>query len=155
MISAYRICSTKWISSAFTGEGAKLAGGRWNSSGRPAVYCASSLSLATLEVLVHLEEPEILAHYFSYFHIEFPDFFVTDLDSGNLPENWKDESARLATRAIGDSWLKSMRSAVLSVPSAVTPGELNFLLNPRHEDFGKIVIESAQSFIPDPRLVKY
>lgn len=155
MISAYRICGTKWVSSAFTGEGAKLTGGRWNTSGVPAVYCASSLSLATLEVLVHLEDTEILANYFSYFRIEIPDSIVAALDTAELPENWKDESAMLATRALGDSWLQSMKSAVLSVPSAVTPGELNFLLNPRHPDFGKIGIGAVQTFLADPRLVKY
>ena len=30
------------------GDGARLYGGRWNSPGRPAIYCASSLSPAKL-----------------------------------------------------------------------------------------------------------
>ncbi|MBI5171468.1 MAG: RES domain-containing protein [Candidatus Melainabacteria bacterium] len=36
------------------GEGARLFGGRWNSPGLPAIYTSSHLSLAALELLVHL-----------------------------------------------------------------------------------------------------
>jgi RES domain-containing protein len=39
------------------GEGARLAGGRWNSRGRAAVYTSSRLSLAALELLVHTDVP--------------------------------------------------------------------------------------------------
>nr|WP_180996015.1 RES family NAD+ phosphorylase [Tabrizicola aquatica] len=37
-----------------SGEGTRKHGGRWNSPGLPAVYCASSLALAALEVFVNL-----------------------------------------------------------------------------------------------------
>ncbi|MGJ8634008.1 MAG: RES family NAD+ phosphorylase [Luteolibacter sp.] len=154
MISAFRLCANRYLSSAFSGEGAKIAGGRWNSDGRPMVYCASSLSLATLEVLVHLEEPEILERYFSYFEIRFPAEMVTETDLGALPKNWRSEDGLPATRSLGDEWLVSFGSPVLSVPSAVTPGELNFLLNPRHPDFRKIEIGNSETFSPDPRLVR-
>ena len=39
---------------ALDGEGARLNGGRWNEPGTPIVYTAGSLSLAALDVLVHL-----------------------------------------------------------------------------------------------------
>ena len=73
MISASRICKTRHLATALSGEGARLNGGRWNSPGLPAVYTSSSLSLATLEVLVHLEDPELLANLFSWFPLEIPD----------------------------------------------------------------------------------
>ena len=54
------------------------------------------------------------------------------------------------SRAIGDTWLGSTRSAALAVPSVVTPGEWNYLLNPAHSDFQKILIGAPQPFRPDP-----
>ena len=36
------------------GEGARVAGGRWNSPGRRVVYASSHLSLSVLEVFVHI-----------------------------------------------------------------------------------------------------
>lgn len=152
MITAYRICGTKWVDSAFTGEGAKMAGGRWNSAGRPVVYCSSSLSLATLEILVHLEDRGVLTRHFSFFEILIPEDIITISDPNRLPAEWKDEAGEAATRALGDSWLRSMKSAVLGVPSAVTPGEVNYLLDPRHPDYRRIEIGAPNQFSPDPRL---
>ncbi|MEP2775568.1 MAG: RES domain-containing protein [Luteolibacter sp.] len=154
MIPAYRICSTRYAFGAFSGEDAKMAGGRWNSPGLLMVYCSSSLSLATLEILVHLEEPEILARHFSYFEIAIPKAMIQPLDPAKIPSNWRFEGAFPQTSALGDAWLRSMKSAVLSVPSAVTPGEVNYLLNPRHPDYGKIRIGEEQRFEPDPRLAR-
>jgi len=129
-----------------------MAGGRWNPTGRPLVYCSSSLSLATLEILVHLEDRGVLSRHFSFFEVRIPEQIVTILDPRRLPEDWKEGDGEAATRALGDTWLRSMKSAVLGVPSAVTPGELNYLLDPRHRDFGKIEIGPPRRFSPDPRL---
>ncbi|MGD0771893.1 MAG: RES domain-containing protein [Candidatus Solibacter sp.] len=46
-----------------SGEGARLYGGRYNPKGIPAVYTAQSISLALLEILVHLEKSEIPEDY--------------------------------------------------------------------------------------------
>jgi RES domain-containing protein len=56
-----------------------------------------------------------------------------------LPENWATLNPReqLATRRIGDEWVEQRKSAVLAVPS-VTMGELDYVLNPAHPDFGRI-----------------
>lgn len=154
MIPAFRICATRHASTAFTGEGAKIAGGRWNSPGSSMIYCSSSLSLATLEILVHLEEPEILASYFSYFEIGIPEDLIAELDTRDLPTGWRAETTFTETSNLGDAWIRSGKSAALSVPSAVTPGESNFLLNPRHPEFGKIRLGKMQRFEPDPRLAR-
>lgn len=44
---------------------------------------------------------------------------------------------------LGDRWLKSFASCVLRVRSAIVPAEFNFLLNPRHPEFARIVAEEA------------
>jgi RES domain-containing protein len=41
---------------------------------------------------------------------------------------------------------------VLAVPSVIVPAERTFLLNPKHQDFGKIKIKDTGSFYLDPRL---
>jgi len=43
--------------------GAMLAGGRWNSIGIPMLYTAEHLSLACLEVLVHLDKGQLPRNY--------------------------------------------------------------------------------------------
>jgi len=42
---------------------------------------------------------------------------------------------------------------VLKVPSAVVPVEFNYMLNPRHSDFSKLVIGNGQPLPIDPRLL--
>lgn len=152
MIPAFRLCKTKFMDTAFSGEGARLNGGRWNSPGVPMVYTSSSLSLATLEVLVHLEDPGVFARLFSWVEIDIPGDLVERLDDSRLPKGWCADETNMSSRATGDEWIRSGRSAVLSVPSVVTPGEWNHLLNPAHPGFSKITIGPAKAFRPDPRL---
>jgi RES domain-containing protein len=154
MISAFRICKTRHLATALSGEGARLSGGRWNSPGLPVVYTSSSLSLATLEVLVHLEDPELLANLFSWIPLEIPDDLVEWIDPASLPPEWLNDEPGPASRTAGDGWLKSRRSAALAVPSVVTPGEWNILLNPAHPDFPKLLPGPAKPFRPDPRLIR-
>jgi len=152
MIEAFRICKTKHVASAFSGEGARINGGRWNSPGTPVIYTAASLSLATLEVMVHLEDLAIFANLFSWVRVEIPDDGVERLKSGGLTDGWDADEADAASRSVGDAWLRSKRSAVLAVPSAVTPDEWNYLLNPAHPRFPEIRIGEPRSFKPDRRL---
>lgn len=152
MISAFRLCKTKFMATAFSGEGARLNGGRWNSPGVSMVYTSSSLSLATLEVLVHLEDPDSFIRLFSWVGIEIPEDLVERMDEAGLPNGWLAAETNISSRSIGDTWVRSQRSVVLAVPSVVTPGEWNYLLNPVHPGFSRIKIGPARAFQPDPRL---
>ena len=154
MIRAFRICKTRFLPSAMSGEGARLVGGRWNSPGQPVVYAASSLSLATLEVMVHLEEADVFYQLFSWISLEFPKEIVETPDIATLPTGWRSDETSPAARTVGDEWLRSMRSAVLAVPSVVMEGEMNYLLNPRHPDFQLVHVSPPQKFRPDARLWK-
>jgi RES domain-containing protein len=62
--TVYRIIKTKWVSSAFDGEGARKYPGRWNNRGTSMIYAASSEALATLEILVHYESEQLIRDYF-------------------------------------------------------------------------------------------
>lgn len=154
MFSVWRITSNKFIKSAFNGEGARLFGGRWNSRGTPLIYTAESKSLAALEILVHLESPDLLQK-FVFFEVKIEEALLSYLDPASLPENWREDPPPAAAQHMGDDWAGSARSAVLRVPSAIVPGEFNYLLNPRHPDFGKLQIGKPQSFLLDHRLERH
>ena len=51
---AWRLDQTAYAATWDNGEGARLAGGRWNSRGRRVVYCALDPATAILEVAVHV-----------------------------------------------------------------------------------------------------
>ena len=83
-LRSWRIAKRKHAGEAFTGEGAREYGGRWNSPGIPIVYTAEHASLAILEVLVHLGAAQLLPDYV-LFQLEFDEALVEGLDEAALP----------------------------------------------------------------------
>jgi RES domain-containing protein len=150
-ITAWRIFKKKYKSSAFTGEGARRFGGRWNSKGRPVIYSSASPSLAVLELLVHLQRQEVLGDYLLA-AVTFDDTLVTSIPIARLPSNWRTYPAPAALKALGDRWIDAGASAVLRVPSVIIDTESNYLLNPVHSDFGRCVCGKPRPFKLDPRL---
>ena len=148
-LRAWRIVKAKHAATAFSGEGARLYGGRWNSPGVSLVYTSGTKALAALESLVHLNPPVIFKY--AAIPIEFDAALVEKVTA--LPADWNDMPAPPSTRAIGDLWAKQARSAVLELPSVIIPGESNYLLNPAHPDVKKISIGKSEPFSFDPRLL--
>lgn len=109
------------------------------------MYTAQSLSLASLEVLVHAEDARVLAAMrWASIPVRFDESLVVAPE--RIPRNWRRTPSPDATRKFGNDWLASGRSVVLRVPSAVTPREFNYLINPRHADFSKLKIGAAERF---------
>ena len=152
MATGWRIVKSRHASTAFDGEGARLYGGRWNSPGTRMVYTSSTISLAILEILVHLQEASLLSFY-SLIAASFDDGFVERLDHSMLPDGWRAYQARSELQRIGDEWVRSQRSAVLEVPSVIVERESNYLLNPVHPDFSSVVIGESEPFTFDERLL--
>lgn len=152
MITAWRIVKDKYLASAFTGEGASRTGGRWNSRGVWVVYTSSSRALAALENLVHLNPP--VQFRYSAIPLQIPENEVEHLPASALPPEWRAHPAPPGTRRLGDDWVRQFRSAALEVPSVIIPGESNFLLNPAHPGFQKIVTGPPEPFVFDPRLLR-
>lgn len=149
----WRLVKTRYAASAFTGDGARIYGGRWNSVGTAAVYGADSAALATLEVLVHLHDARALAAY-SMVTASVPDAQVDDLDPNLLPSDWDAFPVPPQVQAIGDAWLRAGRRLALRVPSAVVRDGSNLLINPAHRAFKQVVVDEPKPFSFDPRLVK-
>ena len=150
-VGAWRIVKRKYAKNAFTGEGARRFGGRWNSPGVPMVYTAQSQSLAALELLVNVASSELLRHYV-VIEVAIDESLIISLDVSDLPRNWRADPPPRKVRAIGDAWIAKATSAVMRVPSSVIPAEDNFLLNPRHPDFNQIHIGKPVAFRFDQRL---
>lgn len=131
----YRLVKAKHEQQAFTGEGARASGGRWNSKGVPAVYASDSAALALAEVAVNLQSGTALRHYV-LLHAELPDALVQYLPEDALPANWRDSIPPGSTQAVGNAFLAERRALALRVPSSVVPG-FNFLVNPLHEAFAR------------------
>lgn len=151
MISAWRIAKSAPQNEVFSGEGSRQFGGRWNSIGIPVVYTASHLSLAMLEILVHLRGKGPLPIFFAH-PISFGESLVEQIPLSALPAGWDAEPPSMVSQGIGDSWVRNATSAILAVPNAVVPGEINFLLNPSHPRFAEITIGSPTPCRFDPRL---
>ena len=152
-LRVYRIVKPRHERSAWTGEGASKVGGRWNSRGIPAVYCAGSLALAAMEMLVHLEGPDLLARY-RWAWIELDSRRVIDLDAKRPPRRWYENPPPVELKQIGDAFLLESDAPALRVPSAVVPTESNYLLNPAHPEVRKLRTGRFLAFRFDPRLLK-
>lgn len=154
----YRITKEKWID-RLDGVGAFKAGARWNSRGVYAVYTSSSMSLATLESLVHLQVDTIPNDYFSC-EIEIPKSVESSFQELNLKEAekltplWDQFPYSPETQAYGDKFFNEKKYLLLKVPSVVVKTEFNYLINPLHPDFKKIININASPYSFDSRLIE-
>ena len=147
-LTAYRIADGR--RPIFDGTGALLVGGRWNSPGEPVIYAAASYAGAILERLVHAGIGRIPKNQ-SVVVISIPARVSREEWSlEKLPKNWDGSDCTVA-RSFGDDWIKSLRSAVLIVPSAVAKFEKNIVINPSHRDFKWIAASKPEPVVWDVR----
>jgi len=148
---AYRIVKKRHALSAFSGEGARAYGGRWNLPGIPMVYAVHTRALAALESLAHFGGAERRMAFLT-FELEIPDNIAIRVEAAALPRHWRSEEPRRATQALGSEWQLGGRSAALVVPSVLVPQEYCVLLNPEHPDTNKILVTYPEPFTFDGRL---
>lgn len=149
---AFRLIKAKQATTAFSGEGARLVGGRWNLPGTPLVYTSENLSLAALETFVHLQPVDKRIRYV-WFQVTIPTNVAIDRQA-SLPDSWRDSPPSEETQRLGTAWAKDMKGAVLRVPSILVPGEHNLLLNPQHPHFKRLKISEPLPFDFDGLLWK-
>lgn len=152
MLTGWRITKERFAADIFGGEGARTYGGRWNSPDHWVVYTSATASLAVVETLANHERPELLGPFVIAF-CAFDESLVTRVEFNELPANWADPEPPRELQMIGDEWIHSERSAVLSVPSVIVPHERNYLLNPAHDDFRRIQLSPPEPFRFDLRIV--
>jgi RES domain-containing protein len=148
---AFRIADRRFP--IFDGTGARLAGGRWNSPGRPVIYAAETFAGALLEVLVHANLGRVPKTH-AVVEITIPDNIAVEIVRPEELPGWDAEN-QVLTRSYGDQWLKERRTAALLVPSVVMRGrERNVLLNPEHRAFKRVVASEPQDVVWDERLFR-
>jgi len=149
----YRISHKRYVND-LAGTGAGLFGGRWNPIGLNLIYTAGSISLATLEYLVHN------LHLISKNEVCLAKIQIEDkapiegLNLKDLPPDWSEKTyTPQSTQQIGERFIQTGKNYILKVPSAIVPDEFNLLLNPTHSWHQKTkIVEIIDPFRFDARL---
>lgn len=134
-----------------TGFGAMRDGGRWNPPGRPALYCATSVALCSLEKFVHLGALPVPP--LSLVAIDLPDdLALYRPDRADLPQGWDATRARPASQRFGGAWLAGASTVGMVIPSAIVHEEFNVVLNPLHPDCARVGLAVVRDFAFDERM---
>lgn len=134
-----------------SGKGAELYGGRWNSKGTRVVYLGSNLSVAAMELLVHIGNPDIL-NAFHKMEVFFDESMIFNIDTNSLPSNWDSPAMASQIAHVGDDWVRNQTSLVLDVPSVAVQGDRCYLYNPVHPDAAFTTTGPIEPFHYDRRL---
>lgn len=152
-MEVFRLARSKFAN-ILSGKGAALKGARWNSVGFELLYTASNRSLAMAEVAVHLTIATLPEDYMMVTILIPDDIPIKKFPPNKLPENWNAFPYHTKTQLIGDQFIVDNKFCVLQIPSAVTQGDYNLLINPNHPDFKRISIISKEKFPFDKRIFK-
>lgn len=146
--------SREKFATPLSGKGAAIKGARWNSIGVELIYTASNRSLAMAEVAVHFTLATLPDDYMMITITVPDDIQVKEVNEINLPPAWKDFPHPVATQRFGDDFVFENKYGLLRIPSVVTKGDYNVLINPNHKDFARIGITSIEKFPFDKRIFK-
>ena len=137
-----------------SGRGAEISGGRWNSRGKAMLYTSESRALCTTEIAVHTPLGICPANYKLVTILIPEELKVIEIHLRKLPEEWSNFPHHPKTAMLGNDFLNEQKSAILKVPSAVVPGDFNYVINPHHKDASFIKIKKIEDFSFDHRLFK-
>jgi RES domain-containing protein len=152
-METYRLTRKK-RSNILSGKGAAIKGARWNSQGVEVIYTALNRSLAMAEVAVHFSLATMPDDYMVMTIFIPDDINVKTVLDKDLPEGWNSFPYSTSTQKIGDDFIMENKYCTLKVPSVVTKGDYNILINPYHSDFNRIKIVNTEEFPFDIRIFK-
>lgn len=136
------------------GEGARRWGGRWNHPGVAVIYASGTLSLAMLELLVHVPDAATAPDDLVAVPLDCPARMPpASMRQADLPPDWTSFPAPGALADLGTAWVRGGETLILSVPSVVLPQgpERNYLINPAHPAFSGIRAGKPFPVALDPR----
>jgi len=107
------------------------------------LYAAQSLSLACIEVLVHLDKSQLPR-----------DYVWSSTELFETPEllQFGDLNDIVSCQAAGHSWVRASNQLAVQVPSVVISEEFNILLNPSYSKYAELVWSEPRTFRFDPHL---
>ncbi len=151
-MEVFRLAREKFAD--LSGRGSALKGARWNSPGVELIYTAQNRSLAMAEVAVHFTLATLPSDYFML-TLYIPDHTsLVKIEEFDLSFDWNSFPHPISNQYIGDRFVADHTHCVLKVPSAVTKGDFNLLINPRHLEFTGIKIIDKEKFPFDKRIFK-
>ena len=156
---------------SLSGEGGLHYSARWHTAGRRIVYLAESPAGAMIESLVHMElNQRSWPEFYDLMQVAAPTDIAIEtigVPPEKVTEASKEKSKKKSaekidakswkesptiTRALGDEWLRSRRTALARVPSVILLNTWNMLLNPEHPEAAQIKIVQISRAQFDPRL---
>jgi RES domain-containing protein len=150
-MEVFRLTSQQFANS-LSGKGAAIKGARWNSVGVEMIYTAANRSLAMAEIAVHFTLAT-LPKNFMMVTIHIPDEIeILKLNNSQLPDNWNAFPHPQSTQLIGDQFIAENKFCVMQIPSVVTKGDYNMLINPNHPLLKSIQIIEFEQFPFDSRV---
>lgn len=145
----YRIADDRYATD-LTGSGGLFTPGRWHRRGTPLVYLTEHVSLAKLEVLANspgLPQDRVLVT------VRLPDdSSILVVESTTLPKGWQEWPYLDELADIAEQWIHEQKFWIMRVPSAQSPSEHNYLLNPLHPEHKHLKLISIEPHPFDPRL---
>lgn len=152
-MEVFRLSQGKW-SKILSGKGAASKGFRWNSFGTEIIYTASNRSLAMAEVAVHFTIATIPKDYVMITIFIPDDTTMKIIQVKDLPKEWNHFPYSPSTQRFGDEFINENKYCLLKIPSVVTKGDFNILINPFHSEFSKISIINTEPFPFDTRIFR-
>jgi len=151
-IVGWRLDQAIYAATWDAGEGAFRQGGRWNSKGRRAVYCALDPATAILEVAVHktFRILDTMAHVLTSFEVLDPGgiHVVQPADVPNA--NWlRPGMPSAGQQRFGDALLDEHPFVV--IPSAVSIHSWNLIFDSKCAE-GQYLLQTQEPFALDTRL---
>lgn len=148
---AWRLDQSKYAATWDSGEGAFLVGGRWNSRGVRAVYCAIDPATAILEVAVHkgLRALDTVPHVITAATIDPDGVFVVEPSTVPNPNWLRPGIPSAGQQAFGDELLAKHRFVV--IPSVVSTASWNLIFIGSNAS-GSYKLRSQDPFALDTRL---
>lgn len=133
----------------YSAEGARRNEGRWHAKGQEVIYTSEHYGAAMLEKLVHYNG--VLPPNQHSIEIRISSGVSYEVVTKDSLKGW-DHADGAVSREFGRNWIDESRSAILFVPSVVSREENNVLINPHHEDSGRIRIDRENPVRWDARL---
>ena len=136
-----------------SGKGAELYGVRWNNKGVAMLYTSQSRALAFAEVAIHVPVGIVPKDYFLISIKTSDTASILKLAEKDMPADWSSNPHSNSTQKIGDQFIVESKYLIFQVPSAIVPGDFNFLINPNHSLIKEVTIKDVEPFEFDSRYV--
>jgi RES domain-containing protein len=162
-ITLWRLDQEKYVNddSCLSGKGGIYNANRWSKKGETVIYTAANISLAFLEIYLHLDfnnslTPEQVVDNSSrrIVQLYLDELGYEEISIDRLPSLWReiktsqDPNKPTLLQKIGSKWFRAGLIPVLKVPSAIVPYEFNYLINPNHPDIiGRLSLQNPISNI--------